>query len=417
MAAIGNRQRLGQYTPKTSTVLVTDDSTTQRMLLRAYLETWGYTVIEAESGKEALKMCKTHHIDLVLSDWVMPEMDGVMFCREFRALKRESYGYFILLTAKNTTDDLALGLTAGADDFLTKPVDAGELRARLEAAERVLKMQRELVEKNESITATLIELQSLYAAIDRDLEEARKLQQSLLPKTFLKFGSVNISMLLHPSGHVGGDMVGVYYISKDTIGVYALDVSGHGVGSAMMTARLSTYLSASDQSHSIAVSETSDGRLLLHPPSKIAALLNDKMLSELDTDLYATLLLAEIDLASGKILCTQAGHPNPALIKDGEKPEYIGQGGTPVGLIPGASYDSFELQLKTGDALLLYSDGFTEAENKEGQFLGDDAFIDILKGVDTTDGSGTLQHMLKSIEEFANGCELADDLSAVLIDF
>ncbi|MFN3294596.1 MAG: PleD family two-component system response regulator [Gemmobacter sp.] len=135
--------------------LVVDDSRAQRLLLRVALARWGYDVTEAASADAALDLCRSTAFDIVLSDWVMPGLSGPEFCRAFRALPREGYGYFILLTSKSDKDEVAEGLDAGADDFLSKPVDPGELRARMQAGERLLSMQRELQDKNRLLGAAL----------------------------------------------------------------------------------------------------------------------------------------------------------------------------------------------------------------------------------------------------------------------
>ena len=152
-----------------SHVLVVDDSRLQRRILVASLKRWGYQVSEAGSGGEALEKCAETHFDIILSDWMMPGMDGLEFCQNFRRMPRQSYGYFILLTSKQEKDAVARGLDCGADDFLNKPVNAVELRARINAGERIQRMERELVEKNALITSTLQQLQSLYDAPDQFL--------------------------------------------------------------------------------------------------------------------------------------------------------------------------------------------------------------------------------------------------------
>ena len=129
-------------------VLVVDDSRSQRRIVSAFLKRWGFSVREADCADAALELCRTAPPDLVLSDWMMPGMSGPEFCREFRGLTRDTYGYFILLTSKSEKNDIAHGLDAGADDFLTKPINAAELRARIAAGERILRMERELTEKN-----------------------------------------------------------------------------------------------------------------------------------------------------------------------------------------------------------------------------------------------------------------------------
>ena len=94
-------------------VLVVDDSRAQRTALRLQLSRWGYEVTEAESGQAALSLCRKNSFDMILSDWVMPEMDGVTFCRNFRALENETYGYFVLLTSKSEKAEIAKGLESG----------------------------------------------------------------------------------------------------------------------------------------------------------------------------------------------------------------------------------------------------------------------------------------------------------------
>jgi len=128
-------------------VLVVDDSKAQRRILSVNLARWGYKVLEAASGAEALEICKSDGINLVVSSWMMPEMSGLEFCKAFRDLRDDRYGYFILLTSNSEKAEIAQGLDVGADDFLTKPISANEFRARIRAGERILTMERELTKK------------------------------------------------------------------------------------------------------------------------------------------------------------------------------------------------------------------------------------------------------------------------------
>jgi sigma-B regulation protein RsbU (phosphoserine phosphatase) len=124
-------------------VLVVDDSRLQRRILVASLKKWGFEVVEAESGEAAMEICLADPPDLILSDWMMPGMNGLEFCRAFREQSKDNYSYFILLTSKSEKNEVAEGLDAGADDFLTKPVSSDELRARISAGERILRTVRE----------------------------------------------------------------------------------------------------------------------------------------------------------------------------------------------------------------------------------------------------------------------------------
>lgn len=403
--------------PPALRVLVVDDSKAQRKILSLSLARWGYDVTEAASGEEALLLCRQASFDMVLSDWMMPGMSGLDFCKEFRLLPREGYGYFILLTSKSEKAEIADGLHGGADDFLTKPVSPDELRARLRAGERILGMQQELVEKNRLVGSTLLELQKLYDSLDRDLIEARKLQQTLVPDRFRDFGGGTAAMLLRPSGRVGGDLVGCFEISARRIAVYSVDVSGHGVASAMMTARLSGLLSGGSPEQNMAFSVNKHGKREAWPPEMVAARLNKLMLDELKVEQYFTMAYAEIDLDTGKVLLVQAGHPYPMIMRKSGEIDCVGLGGLPIGLIPDASYQRIEAVLSPGDRLILLSDGVTECPNPLGAELGEEGLTQMLHSYAGLGSSDLLETLIVDLVAFHGGPDFPDDVSGVVFDF
>ncbi len=397
-------------------VLLVDDSAVQRRILAASLVRWGYRVSEAATGQQALDLCISHPPDIVLSDWMMPGMDGLELCRRFRAMPRAGYGYFILLTSKTEKDAVTQGLDCGADDFLTKPVNTAELRARMRAGERILSMERELTDKNRLLGETVTQVQRLLDAIDSDLIEARKLQQSLVRDRHRDFGTAQVSLLLHPSGHVGGDLVGVFPINVGTIGLYAIDVSGHGISSALMTARLAGYLSATDPEHNIALTRK-DGLLVPLPPAQVVAHLNALVLNDMQTDQYLTLLLAVIDLDRGIATICQAGHPGPRLIDASGAVRELGEGGLPVGLFDDARFDAFVVLLQPGDRLLLMSDGVTELPDRDGMLLQDCGLDDLLTDLSSLPGPAFLESLVWRLSDHAGGSDFPDDVSVVLLDY
>ncbi len=398
-------------------VLVVDDSRVQRRIVSASLRRWGFEVDEADSGAQALARCERAAPDLVLSDWMMPGMDGLKFCRAFRNMRRETYGYFILLTSRSDKADIACGLDAGADDFLTKPVNPAELRARIAAGDRILRMERELTEKNRLIASTLDELQKLYDSLDSDLIEARKLQQSLVSDRFRDLGTAEISMLLRSSGHVGGDLVGMFPAGPMRIGVYGIDVSGHGVSSALMTARLAGYLSASAPDQNVALFQIANGQHAMRPPAQTISALNRLILDEMHTEHYFTMVLADVDLARGDVTLAQAGHPCPAVQRASGAVEFVGHGGLPVGLLEGARYDQVSFRLGPGDRLLIHSDGIVECANRSGRLLDDAGLAAMLKELRQTSGAACLESLVWKLADFAGTEDFADDVSAAMLEF
>ena len=398
-------------------VLVVDDSKAQRRILSLSLARWGYDVVEAESGEDALSLCIREPFDLILSDWMMPGMTGIEFCKAFRAIPREGYGYFILLTSKSEKAEVADGLHGGADDFLTKPVNLDELHARLRAGERIIGMQQELVEKNRLVKTTLNELQKIYDILDRDLIEARKLQETLVRERFRDFGQGKVSLLMRPSGHVGGDLVGFFEISSRRIVVYSVDVSGHGVASAMMTARLSGLLSGGPSEQNMALSLGGGGKREAWPPEMVAHRLNKLMIEDLKVEQYFTMAYAEIDLDTGRIWLVQSGHPHPAILRKSGDIEWLGDGGLPIGLIPGANFDRIEATLLPGDRLVLLSDGVTECPCPSGNELGEHGLSDMLRNIGMVDSETLLERIVTDLSLYHGSQEFPDDVSGLIFDF
>lgn len=409
----------GAETGSIRRVLVVDDSRLQRRILVASLKKWGFEVIEAESGEAAMAICESAPPDLILSDWMMPGMDGLEFCRAFRDLPTDGYGYFILLTSKSEKNEVAQGLDAGADDFLVKPVNSSELRARISAGARILEMQRELSEKNRMISDTLDQLQVAYDMIDKDLIQAKKIQESLVPDLSRSFGSSRVSLLLKPCGHIGGDLVGMFATDPDHVGFYSIDVSGHGITSAMVTARLGGYLSSSYFDQNLGMEWQPDGSHSLREPEDLAGLLNERLLADNGIDEYFTMAYAVVDLRTGLMKMVQAGHPHPLILRRDGRSEFIGEGGVPVGLLSGVPYAQIEMTLQPGDRLLLYSDGFTECRLKNGEMLEQDGLLDLIA---KCDGGQAGREFLDDLfwrlsQAMSPEFGMEDDVSATLFEY
>ncbi|KIN74409.1 Response regulator [Sulfitobacter guttiformis KCTC 32187] len=394
-----------------------DDSKLQRKLLSIALKKWGFEVEEAGSGEEALRLAALNRPDLVLSDWMMPGMSGLELCKHFRALGGEEYSYFILLTSKSDKEEVARGLDNGADDFLSKPVDNNELRARITAGERLIEMQRKMAQANRTLSETLGELQQLYDNIDSDLKEAKKLQQSLVRERFRAMPVGDLSLMLRSSGHVGGDLVGFFEAGPRHIGLYALDVSGHGISSALMTASLAGYLSSAAPDQNVALHKNLEGEFVPRPPDEVVADLNNLVLDEMETEHYFTLLLGFVEMSTGQVVMSQAGHPNPVIQRANGTIEITGTGGFPVGLLSGVDFVQFEVVLCPGDRILILSDGVTECPGPDGAMLDEGGLIALMHDLSQTCGPSFLEALIWRLTEFNGSEDFPDDVSAILFEY
>jgi len=312
----------------------------------------------------------------------MPRMDGVELCRKLRAAELSHYIYVILITGNNKTDDLVIAMEAGADDFLTKPVQARELKVRIEAGRRILSMENALTERNLELECANQTLEACQQRINRDLEAAAKIQQDLLPKSVPPYFPVELAWDLFPAEELAGDIFNFYPLDEHHLGFYLVDVSGHGIPAAMLSVHLAKTLSAEPRPDSMVLlpallSPSSARHSSSNPfsksyrdPKDVAARLNKHFQVDEINSLYCTMIYGVLDTRNGAGTLCQAGHPHPLICRHDGSIQYLGSGGFPIGLVPDADYDQFDFQLNPGDRLLLYSDGISECFNPEQEAFG-----------------------------------------------
>jgi len=193
-------------------ILLAEDNPISRRVLENILVNEGFNVTAVENGKEALKLFKKKFFPIVLTDWLMPEMEGTELCRAIRKENPRGYVYIVLLTARDSQNDIIAGLEAGADDYLTKPANRAELIARLKNGLRILNLEKSLKEANEEIRNLSITdpLTGIYNRGYLDERLPQEIKRSIRYKRFLSlilcdidhFKSINDRF-----GHIAGDKV------------------------------------------------------------------------------------------------------------------------------------------------------------------------------------------------------------------
>jgi sigma-B regulation protein RsbU (phosphoserine phosphatase) len=275
-------------------VLIAEDEVVSRRLLQSYLQRWGHEVVAAQDGEEAWSLFQAGEFPVVISDWMMPKMDGLELIRRIRACHRPGYIYAILLTSRSHKEDLVEGMESGADDFLTKPFDRDELRVRLRAGQRVIELE----------TALLHSLEDLAEARKREVEIGARIQQTLLLGQPPQSPGIRVAALTIPSQQIDGDFYDFFSHQGRLLDVVVGDVMGKGVPAALLGAAIkSQFLHALRH----LVAQVAGAKF--PEPEDVVRMVHGGVTSQfIGLDFFATLCYARFDPSARRVDFVDCGH-------------------------------------------------------------------------------------------------------------
>ena len=396
-------------------ILVVEDDAVTARLLRHHLEKWGHDVVEASDGAQAWARFQAEPFALVLSDWVMPVMDGLELVRNIRASgDGGDRVYAVILTAKNEKRDLVEGMDAGADDFLTKPFDPDELRVRIRAGVRTVELQRKLDARNEDLKRAVTELESANRQMKQDLEAAARIQQTLLPTQLPRVPGFRFAWLSKPCEELAGDTLNVIPLDDEHVALYVLDVTGHGVQAALLSVTVSRVM-APQGSLSVLTDPLPGGGRRAVAPAEVAARLNDRFPWDVKTLQFFTLIYGILHLPSRRFRYISAGHPGPLLLPASGDPIIPRTQSYPIGLSD-KPYIENELELAPGDRLYLYSDGAVEALNDQRKQFGTERFTSTLLQARASSLEDSFATLLGQLAAWQSPHQPTDDISLLALE-
>ncbi len=249
--------------------------------------------------------------------------------------------------------------------------------------------------------ARLVEYERQRQRLEQEISIARDIQQALLPRGFRDFPHLAVSGINIPCLSVGGDYFDVFPLSEDRTAFLIADVSGKGLGAALLTTMLQGALS---------------GMTMGADPERVFNHINNFLCEHAEVGKYATLFFGILG-RDGNLEYINAGHPSPLLLRGGELAEPFTEGSFPVGLVPGAYYKTAHVTLETGDTLVLFSDGVSEAADPDDELYGIPRLREALAGL----LDAPLDHLQKavfdSVEKFTRGASQADDITLLLVRY
>ena len=392
-------------------ILVIDDDPIIRRILQRMLQSQGYRVAIAETAADGLEQALAITPPVILCDWRLPgSIDGLEICRRLKEHPDLSMSSFLLITAHAETASRVEALEAGADDLLMKPIDMAELKARVKSGMRLCQLTRDLKEQKQYL--------------ENELAEAASYVQSLLPRDTDK-PPVKIQTRFLPSQQLGGDCFDFYWLDPDYLVMYLLDVSGHGLGAALLSTSVLNVL----RSQSLPGTN-------FYRPDKVLESLNNMFQMTDQNEKYFTIWYGVYNRVNRQLMYASAGHPPAVLLSPSlppaAKPDTGNNGATmaetmrlrtpgmPIGMMPDTTYTWKRCSIPDDSYLYIFSDGVYEVPEtsvaETGEILGLDSFIEhIVKCPRPGQLDDLISHAI--MPSIAIGQDLADDLSLLEINF
>src|SRR5437016_1570216 len=315
-------------------ILVVDDDAMSRRVLAQLLSASGYNCSVSNDGSEALETIHAHPPSLLLLDFDMPGLNGAEVLRRLRSDEDPTIAQIpaIMLTAHGSDQSEISCLQAGADDFVTKPVNASVLRARIETQLLVRSVRRQLERRSDAMEHWR-----------PDLAAARLTQQSSIPQKPLLLPGWQIATCYHPVIQVGGDIYGWLRMKDGRVLFWIADGTGHGAAAALLTTLAKLLFHHGSMDHD-------------SPVSLMEAVDND-FRSIFGARSFMTAMCVALDPATGQAGVVGAGHPPLLVVLHDGTTQSVASVAPPLGLIKQAAFSETPIDLQPGDAFLLYTDG------------------------------------------------------------
>ncbi|MDS3862147.1 SpoIIE family protein phosphatase [Thermosynechococcaceae cyanobacterium BACA0444] len=403
---------------KFGVILVVDDVENNRVLFSRQLQRQGYEVDTAVDGYQALEKLSHRAYDLILLDYMMPELNGFQVLSRLKSDQKLRHIPVIMISANDEIDQVIRCIEIGAEDYLPKPLNSTLLRARITSTLD----KKQLRDREQDY---LRQVESLSAKMTKELEMGRQMQLNFLPRELVQHPSWQFSAFFKPARQVAGDFYDLFELTENRVGIVIADVCDKGVGAALFMALFRSLIRIFSfqiqMGHRATFSPCSDSLSdlpILKPEQILAAiaLTNDYVaIHHGDLSMFATLFFGILDLNTGELAYINGGHePLIIISSDGKIKEHLKATGPAVGMMPQITFRTANTQIEPGETLIGYTDGVSEARDQEGKFFSKDQLYQIIQKPFNS-GSGLIEMIKVSVLSHIDTAEQFDDITLLAI--
>jgi len=275
-----------------------------------------------------------------------------------------------------------------------------------------------LQKSNAELTTLNTEISRINAQMVRDLEAAAKVQRSLLPSDDVTIPAADVAWKYVPCQSLAGDFLNIFPLDGEHVGLFVVDVSGHGVPSSLMAVTVGRFLTPKVSDSSLLVRQAADGGITIVPPAEVATQLNRLFQADEFSGLYFTLLYGVLHVPTGRLDYVSGGHP--ALLRvpaGGGAPEFHPAEGFPIAFVPEVEYGQQTLQLAPGDRIYLYSDGVPEAMDAAQEPYGEEKLVACVAGSRDAPLATSVERLLAEVEAWCQPKGPLDDVSILGLEW
>jgi sigma-B regulation protein RsbU (phosphoserine phosphatase) len=279
----------------------------------------------------------------------------------------------------------------------------------------IKRIESELRKRGEELAALNRELAATNARLKRDLQAAARIQQALLPTILPDTAPARLVWTFRPCEELAGDLLNIFPLDDRQVGLYLLDVSGHGVAASLLSVTVSHLLTPHGDASLLKVPSPNGSPGRLARPSEVIHRLNAQLCPD-NSEQFFTLFYGILDLGSYTLRYANAGHPGPMVLSERAEPTVLQNSGLPAGITEQAEYEDAEVVLQPGDRFWLYSDGLVEAMNAAGEQWGKGRLLTALQAVDSDSLTDTVRRVLREVETWTGDRGPQDDISLIALE-